>query len=286
VHRLLAAAATLLLTGGTASTAVAQILVAGQGPVVYGHHHLAVSDVAAHKKFWIETLGGTLVTIPGSGTEAIRFPNVYLLMRAQAPTGGSKGTSVNHLGFSVPSLRPVIDRIKANGFRMVTSTEVAPTQAVTDDIAVLGPNAAIAFALGPDDVKIELVESRAQTQPIALHHVHFFGPQNEEMRAWYARVFGAQPRPGGGAFLSATLPGVLLNFTASPDPVVGTRGRAIDHIGFEIDNLEAFTKRLVAEGITLDVPYTQVPKTKLFIAFITDPWGTSIELSEGLDTLP
>jgi hypothetical protein len=106
------------------------------------------------------------------------------------------------------------------------------------------------------------------------------------MRAWYARVFGAQPRPGGGAFLSATLPGVLLNFTASTEPVVGTRGRAIDHIGFEIDNLEAFTRRLVAEGITLDVPYTQVPKTKLFIAFMTDPWGTSIELSEGLDTLP
>jgi catechol 2,3-dioxygenase-like lactoylglutathione lyase family enzyme len=286
MHRLLVAAATLLLASGSVSAAAAQILVDGEGPVVYGHHHLAVSDVAAHKRFWIDTLGGTLVTIPGSGTEAIRFPNVYLLMRAQPPAGGSKGTSVNHIGFSVPSLRPVIDRIKANGFRMVTSTEVAPTQAVTDDIAVLGPNAAIAFAMGPDEVKIELVESRNQALPIALHHVHFFGPQNEEMRAWYARVFGAAPRPGGGAFLSATLPGVLLNFTASTEPVVGTRGRAIDHIGFEIDDLEAFTRRLVAEGITLDVPYTQVPKTKLFIAFITDPWGTSIELSEGLDTLP
>jgi catechol 2,3-dioxygenase-like lactoylglutathione lyase family enzyme len=135
-------------------------------------------------------------------------------------------------------------------------------------------------------VKVELVEVRAQTLPIALHHVHFSGPQNAEMQAWYAKVFGAKPRAGGGAFLSADLPGVALNFTASPDPVVGTRGRALDHIGFEVDNLEAFCKKLQADGITLDVTYRQVPKTEMFIAFITDPWGTSIELSEGLDKVP
>ena len=270
----------------TVSAASAQILVAKEGPVVYGHHHLAVSDVAAHKKFWIETLGGTLVTIPGSGTEAIRFPNVFMLMRAQAPGGGTKGTSVNHIGFSVPDVKTVVDRIRANGFRMVTRSEVAATQEVKDDIATLGGSVSIAFAMGPDDVKVELVQNRNQTVPIALHHVHFFGPQNAEMQAWYAKVFGARPRPGGGAFISAELPGVLLNFTASPEPVVGTRGRALDHIGFEIDNLEAFTKRLESEGIKLDVSYRQVPKTNLFIAFITDPWGTSIELSEGLDQLP
>ena len=77
-----------------------------------------------------------------------------------------------------------------------------------------------------------------------------------------------------------------LNFTASPDPVVSTKGRALDHIGFEVDNLEAFCKKLQADGITLDVTYRQVPKTEMFIAFITDPWGTSIELSEGLDKVP
>ena len=275
--------ALLVLSSPSASSA--QLLAAKDGPIVYGHHHLAVSDVAAHKRFWVGTLGGTVVTLD-SGTEAIRFPNVLMLMRAQPPTGGTKGTSVNHIGFSVPNIRQVVDKIKANGFRMVTRDEVAATQAVTDDIAVINPNASIAFVMGPDDVKVELVEVRAQTLPIALHHVHFSGPQNAEMQAWYAKVFGAKPRAGGGAFLSADLPGVALNFTASPDPVVGTRGRALDHIGFEVDNLEAFCKKLQADGITLDVTYRQVPKTEMFIAFITDPWGTSIELSEGLDKVP
>jgi catechol 2,3-dioxygenase-like lactoylglutathione lyase family enzyme len=284
--RPLSTALLLFIVLASPAAAPAQILVAGQGPVVYGHHHLAVSDVAAHKKFWIDTLGGTLIRIPGSGTEAIRFPNVYLLMRAQPPTGGTKGTTVNHIGFSVPNLRQVVEKVKANGFRMVTRAEVAATQEVKDDIAAINASTSIAFAMGPDDVKVELVENRNQTTPIALHHVHFFGPQNAEMRAWYEKVFGARPRAGGGAFVSADLPGVTLNFTASPEPVVGTKGRAIDHIGFEIDQLEAFTKRLEADGIKIDVTYRQVPQTNLHIAFITDPWGTSIELSEGLDQLP
>jgi catechol 2,3-dioxygenase-like lactoylglutathione lyase family enzyme len=274
-----------LLVLVSTSPASAQILVANDGPVVYGHHHLAVSDVDAHKKFWADTLGGTVVRISPT-TEAVRFPNVFLLMRAQAPTGGSKGTTVNHIGFSVPDLRQTVDRIKARGYRLVTREEVAATQEVKDDIAVLGANASIAFVMGPDKVKVELVEVRAQKQPIALHHVHFFGPRNAEMQAWYAKVFGASPRAGGGAFVSATLPGVTLNFTTSPDAVVGTRGRAIDHIGFEVDNLEAFCKALEAQGITLDVTYRKVPQTDMAIAFITDPWGTSIELSEGLDKLP
>jgi len=33
------------------------------------------------------------------------------------------------------------------------------------------------------------------------------------------------------------------------------------------------------------MPYTQRPELGLALAFITDPWGTSIELNEGLDKL-
>jgi catechol 2,3-dioxygenase-like lactoylglutathione lyase family enzyme len=140
----------------------------------------------------------------------------------------------------------------------------------------------IAFALGPDDVKVELLENKQQPVPVTLHHIHFFGPQNMEMRAWYAKVFGAKPREAAN-FPAADLPGVALNFSASPTPVVGTTGRAVDHIGFEVKNLEAFCKKLEEMGIKLNVPYRSVPALGLSIAFITDPWGTYIELTEGLD---
>ena len=282
----------LVLVGllATPATSRAQILVAKDGPVVYGHHHLNTTDMAAQKKFFVDTLGGTVVKF-GSGDRAqeiIKFPNVLIFFRPmQAPTGGTIGTTVNHIGFSVPNLKPVVAKIKANGFKMITTDSVAATVKVTDDIAAASPTTNIAFALGPENTKVEFVEVKDQKLPIQLHHIHFFGEKNTEMQAWYAKTFGAKllpPNPGS-AFVQDQLPGVFLNFTPSPTPTVGTTGRALDHIGFEIQNLEAFTKQLEAQGIKLDRPYTKVPALGIAIAFIKDPWGTNIEMTEGLDAV-
>ncbi|HKF67357.1 MAG TPA: VOC family protein [Vicinamibacterales bacterium] len=282
----------LVLVGllATPATSRAQILVAKDGPVVYGHHHLNTTDMAAQKKFFVDTLGGTVVKF-GSGDRAqeiIKFPNVLIFFRPmQAPTGGTIGTTVNHIGFSVPNLKPVVAKIKASGFKMITTDSVAATVKVTDDIAAASPTTNIAFALGPENTKVEFVEVKDQKLPIQLHHIHFFGEKNTEMQAWYAKTFGAKllpPNPGS-AFVQDQLPGVFLNFTPSPTPTVGTTGRALDHIGFEIKNLEAFTKQLEAQGIKLDRPYTKVPALGIAIAFIKDPWGTNIEMTEGLDAV-
>ena len=274
-----------LLVVSMSATASAQLVAAKDGPIVYGHHHLNTTNLDAHKKFFVETLGGTLMKIGTNNAEVVRFPNVLIFFRAnQAPTGGTRGTTVNHIGFSVPNLRQMVDKIKANGFQMITKTEAAADREVKDDIA--GPaqpgGASIAFALAPDDVKVELVENKQQAIPITLHHVHFFNPKNTDMQAWYVKTFAAKSRTGG-AFPAADLPGVALNFSPSPTPVVATQGRALDHIGFEVKNLEAFCKKLEADGIKLAVPYRKVPALGIAIAFITDPWGTYIEMTEGLD---
>jgi catechol 2,3-dioxygenase-like lactoylglutathione lyase family enzyme len=281
MKRRLVLAALFVFVLAAASTASAQLIAAKDGPIVYGHHHVAASNIAEHKRFWADTLGGTVAKF-GNNADIVKFPNVLIFFREQKPTGGTRGTTANHIGFSVPNLRAVVDKVKANGFQMITRREVAATQQVVDDIAPVNANTSIAFALGPDDVKVELLENKQQRMPVMLHHVHFFGQQNAEMQAWYAKVFGAKPRTAPN-FLVADLPGVALNFTASPDPVVGTQGRAVDHIGFEVRNLEAFCKKLEEMGIKLNVPYRSVPALGLSIAFITDPWGTYIELTEGLN---
>ena len=264
-----------------ATTAFAQVVPNGN-PIVYGHHHLNVTDVEAQKKFFGATLGGT-VTKFGAG-EIVKFPGVLVMFRVQKPTGGTKGPTMNHIGFSVPNLRATVDKVKAAGYPIVTQAEVASDVKVTDGIGVAPSGANIAFVMAPDDVKVELVEVKTQTQPVALHHLHFFGQQNKEMRAWYAKTFAAKPRdPAGSVFVSADLPGFAMNFSPSPDAVVGTAGRSLDHIGFEVKNLEAFTKQLEAQGIKLNIAYRSVPAINTAIAFITDPWGTYIELTEGLD---
>jgi catechol 2,3-dioxygenase-like lactoylglutathione lyase family enzyme len=273
--------AIVFLLAAAATTARAQVVPAGN-PIVYGHHHVAASDIEAHKKFFATTLGGVAMKFGANNADIVKFPGVLVFFRAQKPTGGTIGTTVNHIGFGVPDLRATVDKVKAAGYRMITRSEEAATQEVKDDIAATAGGGGIAFVMGPDDVKVELVQVRTQTQPIALHHVHFFGQQNAEMRAWYEKIFGGKPRQGG-AFLVADLPGVALNFTQSPEATVGTSGRATDHIGFEVRGLEAFTTSLEAQGIKLTVPYRSVPALNLSIAFINDPWGTSIELTEGLD---
>ena len=73
-----------------------------------------------------------------------------------------------------------------------------------------------------------------------------------------------------------------LSFTKTDTALAGTKGRSLDHIGFEVRDLESFTKKLEASGMKFDVPYRKVPRLGIAIAFLTDPWGTYIELTEGL----
>ena len=280
MHLKLTGTVVALCVVAAASPARAQLLAAKDAPVAYGHHHLNVTSIPADVKFF-ETLGGTPITV--AGRSIVKFPNVLVFLREQKPTAGTKGSSVDHIGFGVPDLRVMVDKIKAAGYRMVTKEEApSPPWVAADDIATQpGRDVRIAFAMGPDDLKVEIVEVKTQTVPVALHHIHFAGPDNKAMQEWYVKVFGAKANPPGGTFQSATLPGVSLNFNQSPAAVAGTAGRAVDHIGFEIDHLADFLKKVEAMGIK-PVNVRDVPDLGASIAFITDPWGTYIELTEGL----
>jgi catechol 2,3-dioxygenase-like lactoylglutathione lyase family enzyme len=219
--------------------AAAQLVAAKDGPIVYGHHHVNATNVDAHKKFWADTLGGTVVRIGTNNTEIVRMPNVLIFMRAQAAKGGTKGSVHDHIGLSVPNVRQVLDKVKANGYRNVTAAEALPGMTVVDDIVQVGagPVSALAYILGPDDVKVELLEMKAQPEPAKLHHIHFYGTQQAEMRDWYVKTFGATAAAAANPnFITANLPGVGLNFSVSKEPTVPTAGRALDHIGFEVDN--------------------------------------------------
>jgi catechol 2,3-dioxygenase-like lactoylglutathione lyase family enzyme len=124
--------------------------------------------------------------------------------------------------------------------------------------------------------------NRPMTVPIATHHIHLYVPEgaDEKARDWYVRMFGAAP---GIRFRykAADLPGMTMNFLGQPAVAAPTKGRSLDHIGFEVRGLEAFCRALSEKGVTFDVPFTRRPDG-IATAFITDPWGTYIELTEGL----
>jgi catechol 2,3-dioxygenase-like lactoylglutathione lyase family enzyme len=266
---------------GLAGPALAQLPLLKDNALVYAHHHLNVPNIEESKKFWVDTLGGTAVT--AGPLQMVKFPNVIIVFTQRAPTGGSKGTTVNHVGFTVPSVRTILDKVKAAGYSVVTREEMPAPVPVKDDIAyVEGTKQNVAYVMLPEGTKVEFVEVPSATAAVSNHHVHFYTDTVDEMQAWYVKTFGAKAGMRG-TFKAADLPGVNLTFSNSTEPVTGTRGRALDHIGFEVKGLEAFCKQLEAQGIKFDRPYGVIPQIGFAIAFLTDPFGTYIELTEGLD---
>jgi catechol 2,3-dioxygenase-like lactoylglutathione lyase family enzyme len=230
--------------------------------VVFGHLHVNTGDVAAQKKFWIGALGATPVklgTIDGAG-----MPGAIILFKPAAPSGPTEGSTVNHVGVFVPTLEGYPAKLEALG---LTYTKNANGKQIMIN--------------GPDGLKVELTAGDAITGPIRFHHVHFYTADPLRIQAWYAERFGA--KPGKRAQWEAgDLPGANLTYAKAPGDVAPTVNRALDHIGFEVRNLQAFCKKLEASGVKFDTPYRKLPNLDLAVAFLTDPWGTRIELTEGL----
>jgi predicted enzyme related to lactoylglutathione lyase len=65
----------------------------------------------------------------------------------------------------------------------------------------------------------------------------------------------------------------------------GSRGGVIDHIGIEVADIDAFAARLERLGYSFETGPMEIPAVGLKIAFLTDPAGTYIEVTEGLDAL-
>ncbi|MGH9719222.1 MAG: VOC family protein [Bryobacteraceae bacterium] len=254
--------AALLLAA--AVTASAQLSAPNEAGVSMGHLHLNVRDVEAHTKFWTEHLGAAAVKF--GRTDVMKYPGVLIFLTRRDPTGGTEGSVVHHVGFLVPDLDANLRKWKESGVRIVQENLAARQ----------------VFLLAPDDIRVEITEDKSISAPIVNHHIHFFNVAVDDTKAWYIKTFGAK---GGkrGRFEAADLPGVNLTFSPSETPTAPTRGRALDHIGFEVKDLEAFCKKLEAAGVKFNIPYRKTPA--IAIAFFTDPWGTYIELTEGLNRL-
>jgi hypothetical protein len=46
--------------------------------VVYGHHHLNVTNIEEQKRFFVNALGGTAIKVGTNNIEIVKFPNVFV----------------------------------------------------------------------------------------------------------------------------------------------------------------------------------------------------------------
>jgi predicted enzyme related to lactoylglutathione lyase len=235
--------------------------------VTFGHVHLNVSDVQAHKKLFVEVFGGTFVQ--RGALSLVKFPNMLVAFRKTSTAGSSQGSILDHFGFKVRDIAAMRAELEALGYRVqkgFTGVEGFPN----------------AYVDGPDGLRLEMQQDTTLTAKAVPNHVHFFTADYVPLLDWYVDAFLLTKKNRGRMKTTADAGSVNLSFTNSTRPVAGTKGRTIDHIGFEVSNLETFLKQLEANGIKLDTPMTEVPSLGLKVAFLSDPSGTYIELTEGL----
>jgi len=262
--------------------AKAQLYAAKSHSVAMGHHHLNVEDVEENLAFFT-ALGGEKIDF--AHYQIVRFPNVLVFLRAGKPTAESSGSVVHHFGLHVKDLSSVLARLRAANMSIVSKEFIGDKLEVDDQGIAYNPamDARLAFARAPNGTWIELYEKKDLNRPVENHHIHFYEPEFEAMKTWYVTMLGAKPGQRGG-MEAADLGGVNLTFSPE-EKQAPTKGRALDHIGFEVDNLEEFCRELKSKGVKFDRPYEELPELGVAIAFFTDPWGTNVELTEGLDRL-
>ena len=256
-----------LLSSLTAGTAWAQPYAPNDMGVTMGHWHLNSRDVAVNKKIFVG-MGGTDTSIGPS--QRVTFPGVIVILNPGAAgppaTGGSVGSVVNHVGFIVKNVQESVAKWKAAGVPVEPGGNNRLDQAYVNT---------------PDGLRIEILEDKNQPMPIRHEHVHFFLPEAAipQSQTWYGKIFGAKAGTRNNGAV-ADIPGVQLRYNKVDMAQVPTKGRVLDHIGFDVTDLQGFIKKLEAAGVKLDRPYTKNEQTGVGLAFITDPWGTYIELNQ------
>jgi catechol 2,3-dioxygenase-like lactoylglutathione lyase family enzyme len=248
----------------TIGTAAAQPAPFNEAGVTMGHWHIVSKDVEANKKLFL-AMGGKLL-MPG-GNPLIMFPGLYINLNlgTEKGEGGTQGTVVNHVGFIVDNVQQRVAQWKAAGVKVLPGNNGRLDQAYVET---------------PDGVRMEILEDKTQSVPIRNEHVHFFLTEAEipKAQAWYAKTFGGKAGTRNNAPV-VDIPGVQLRFNKADTKQAPTRGHVLDHIGFDVKDHPAFMKKIQAEGIKLDEGPRKVPNGST-IAYITDPWGTRIEIIE------
>ncbi len=263
--RLIFASAVGMMFVGSVS---AQLQPPNEAGITMGHVHLNVSDVEAHRKFWTEMF--ETIPLKRDTMQGVKIPGMLILFQNRKPTEGTEGSVIDHFGVKVRNLDEFLKRAAEKGYRTL------PVFKGSEGV----PNS---YVFGPDGVKIELQTEITLTEWAVAQHLHYMVRDPAALREWYLNIFSMDGKMRGN-HQSANVPGMNLSIDplrrSSTSPI---EGRAIDHIGFEVKNLEAFCKKLEEQGIKLDSPYRKLPAQGIAAAFLTDAEGVYIELTEGLD---
>jgi len=252
----MAACTVAFLAGGTEAAAQT-----GMANIV-DHIHLAVPDQAKAVEWYRKHFGGQ--PMPAEAPDRLMFGETRVIFQRNEKAGPSSGTSVDHIGFSVPDLDKTMAALEADG---------AKVTAAARDVPGLFK---LAFADDPWGVRLEIVQDSAK---LGLHHMHLRGPDPNAALAWYVDKIGGSVGKLKDRIDGINYGGVWL--LVQKGDAVPTVGRAIDHIGFRPGNVDTVVAGLKAKNVKVTTeprPLTLPSGVSMRLAFIESPDAVRIEL--------
>ena len=252
----------------------AQLPAPNAAGVTPGHLHFVVPDADAMTKAWVDMFGAT--PVKAGALTPLRIPGIYVIVTAPrgggepaAKPGGTKGSVVDHVGFEVKDY---------DAFKAKAMAANMPWQEVT-----AGQQA---FLTMPDDVILEIMANKDLPVPARFHHIHMSVPDQKAAQDWYMKEFGAGDGSRRNAPAAMFSVGEVDMMKGRGAAAAGTKGRALDHIGFDVADIDGMFTKFKADGIDVGRGATDMTKQiGLKIGFITDPNGTYIEITQGLRQL-
>ena len=247
----------------------AQLFPQRDSAVTMGHVLLNVSDVAAHRQFWTTQFDAKPVTV--GRLEGVTIPGAVILFRLQPPSGPSEGTTINHMGLKLNKLADFTARFDKAGLKY-------------DPPRIGREKTPQTYVTGPDAFRMELVEDPRIPAPVVSHHLHYWLEQPTDVQKFYVQKLMLKPTMRG-PYESVDVPG--MNFTFAPlgsqkGAGVPMKGRLMDRVGLDVANLKTYVDALAANGVKFDIPYGRDAELGLMAATLTDPWGATLQLTEGL----
>jgi len=234
----------------------------------YGHLHLTVTDKAEAAQWYAKHFNGTAAGFGGATGPDAQIDRTMIgdipivFFKKDKGFEGSVGSTVDHIGFSMKDVAGVLKATGSDGAKILS------------EVVQFG-GMDIAFIEDPWGTKIELIDD---PDTRGIHHLHLHANDAKGTLDWYQKVFGGEVTKFKGVLPSLKYSDIWLIVQQNPGELAPTKGRAVDHLGWNFPDLAAAAKTMREQGVkfTLDPrPYKNIK-----IAFIEAPDGTSIELVE------
>lgn len=234
--------------------------------------HIHVNEPAEEASQWWEK------NIPGARriTEApnrLMYGAVRLMFLSPRSSGGSDGSVIEHLGFSVPDLDATMRALAAINTKIIEPVKDTPGLYKT------------ALIENPWGTRIQLVQD---PELVGLHHVQLRTPDPDAAYKWLLDKFGGERTKLKGqidAVKYAGVPGfTTVYIVAAKGASVPSQGRVIDHIGWRSTApvnetkamLEGKSVQLTSQPRPLELP--NGPSINFF--YVAGPDGARIEIVE------